>query len=80
MPEVKVFTRSNCTFCDQAKELLSAEGIQYSEVYQAEGTVPQIYVDGNHVGGFQELMNTYLEESNWNSLFKKELLNETQTY
>lgn len=80
MVDVKIFSRKNCTFCEQAKELLSAEGIGYEEIYQAEGTVPQIYVDGKHIGGFQDLMNNYLEESNWNNLFKKELLNETQTY
>lgn len=80
MVEVTIFSRDNCSFCQQAKELLSSEGILYDEVYQAEGTVPQIYVDGRHIGGFQELLNNYLEESNWNNLFKKELLNETQTY
>lgn len=79
MTQVKIFSRSSCRFCQQAKELLAAEGIHYQEVYQAEGRVPQIFVNGERIGGFEELMNVYLEESRWNNLFNKELLNETKT-
>lgn len=70
MSEVIVYSKNNCPFCVQAKNLLTLKGISYSEVkidedqdarafVLAEGhrTVPQIYRDGKLLveGGFQGL-------------------------
>ena len=59
-----------CPFCVQAKRLLKERAIPYDEidvsddaelraqmVERAGGkrTVPQIFIDGKHVGGFVEL-------------------------
>jgi glutaredoxin 3 len=64
-----VWSKHNCTFCDLAKKLLEQKGIEYEERKIDEGwsreqlleavptarSVPQIFLDGVHVGGFQEL-------------------------
>lgn len=64
-----VWSKYHCPFCDQAKALLEAKGIQYEEKKIGDGytkedllesvptarTVPQIFMDGELVGGFTEL-------------------------
>ena len=65
-----VYSKANCPFCDQAKNLLKLKNIQFEEVrvdLQPEGrefimneghrTVPQIYKDGRVFvqGGYQGL-------------------------
>jgi glutaredoxin 3 len=65
-----VYSKANCPFCVQAKNLLTLKGIEYEEVridlepearefVLSEGhrTVPQIYKDGKVFveGGFQGL-------------------------
>jgi glutaredoxin 3 len=65
-----VYSKANCPFCVQAKNLLTLKGIEYDEVridlepearefVLSEGhrTVPQIYKDGKVFveGGFQGL-------------------------
>ena len=67
---VTVYSKNNCPFCVQAKNLLKLKGIDYTEVQidedasakdfiLAEGhrTVPQIYKDGKLLveGGYQGL-------------------------
>ena len=70
MATVEIYTKSTCGFCHMAKRLLNAKGVSYAEVdimtqpkrraemiQRANGrsTVPQIFVDGVHVGGFDDL-------------------------
>ena len=64
-----VWTKPGCTFCDMAKGLLKQKGIEYEERNIAEGwdvqdllkqvptgrTMPQIWLDDKHVGGYYEL-------------------------
>ena len=71
-----VWSKDNCTFCDQAKALLEQRNIAYEEKKIGYGytredlleavptarTVPQIFVNNNHVGGFTELRR-YIEET-----------------
>jgi glutaredoxin len=71
-----VWSKDNCTFCDQAKALLEQRNIEYEERKIGHGytredllesvptarTVPQIFVNNNHVGGFTELRK-YIEET-----------------
>ena len=69
MPEVKVYTWSNCPFCVRAKDLLSRKGVPFEEI-DLDGkddelmalrkrtglrTVPQIFVGETLVGGFTDL-------------------------
>ena len=67
---VIVYTTEPCGFCRQAKDLLSARGVSYSEVNLAKDpdgradlvaltgqmTFPQIVVGRRSIGGFRELL------------------------
>jgi len=70
MARVMMYTTTVCPFCVQAKRLLRERGIPYDEinveddgdlrsemVTRAGGrrTVPQIFIDDAHVGGYEEL-------------------------
>lgn len=71
-----VWSKDNCTFCDQAKALLEQRNIAYEEKKIGYGytqeqlleavptatTVPQIFVNKNYIGGFTELRR-YIEET-----------------
>ncbi len=76
MPNVEIYTSPSCGYCHAAKRLLVQKGVSYSEVdvarhperrpemtQRANGrrTVPQIFIDGRHVGGCDDLYA--LEES-----------------
>ena len=64
-----VWSKYHCPFCDQAKALLTAKNIEFEEKKIGDGftkedllaevpnarTVPQIFLDGNLIGGFTEL-------------------------
>lgn len=64
-----VWSKDQCAFCEQAKALLRLQGIEYEERNIQHGwtreqllesvptarTVPQIFLDGKHIGGFAEL-------------------------
>jgi glutaredoxin 3 len=64
-----VWSKDACPFCVQAKALLESRGIEYEErnitknwskeqlleAVPTARTLPQIFLDDQHVGGFQEL-------------------------
>ena len=64
-----VWSSVGCAWCDKAKTLLKSKGIAYEEkligsVYKKEDlleavpgarSVPQIFLDGEYVGGFDQL-------------------------
>ena len=64
-----MYTTERCPFCVMAKRLLAAEGAEFEEVSvderrdlrdwlveaSAQATVPQIFINGDSIGGFQEL-------------------------
>jgi glutaredoxin 3 len=64
-----VWSKDNCPYCDQAKSLLTQKGIAFEERKIGQGwtreqllesvptarTVPQIYLNGEYVGGYTEL-------------------------
>jgi glutaredoxin 3 len=64
-----VWSKDQCPFCDQAKALLKQRGIEFEEKKVGHGytreqlleavptarTVPQIFLDGELIGGFTEL-------------------------
>ncbi len=59
---LKIITKNDCPYCVRAKALLSQNDISYQEIDRknVEGfpykTVPQIWLDGNYVGGYNELV------------------------
>jgi glutaredoxin-like protein len=66
--QVAVLTREGCDFCAKAKALLKGLGYDYAEVpldhrirtrvigaVTGRGTVPQIFINGQHIGGLEDL-------------------------
>ncbi len=71
MADVEIYTTPFCPYCHRAKNLLKQKGVDYSEydVMMAAGkraemrdrasgrnTVPQIFIDGRHIGGSDDLI------------------------
>jgi glutaredoxin len=72
---IKIYSKTNCPYCVAAKNWLKQKGYVYEEVlmdddgerkkfYESVGngvrTVPQIYVDGERIGGYSELTKSHL--------------------
>lgn len=70
MAEVEIYTTRVCPYCIMAKELLDDKGVDYREIavdgnpdrmneaIERSGgkkTVPQIFIDTCHIGGYDEL-------------------------
>ena len=70
MARVEIYTKIFCPYCTRAKRLLEARGASYEEyditmsgsnraemIQRANGrtTIPQIFIDGRHVGGSDDL-------------------------
>jgi len=70
MAKIEIFTKFFCPYCSRAKALFDRKGADYEEidvtmdragfdamVDRAGGarTVPQIFIDGKHVGGSDDL-------------------------
>jgi glutaredoxin len=53
-----IWSKYHCPYCDQAYKLLQSKG--YEAVPTAR-TVPQIFLDGELVGGFNELRKKLTE-------------------
>lgn len=72
-----IWSKDACTYCVQAKALLGQKGIDFEERKIGDGytkedlleavpnarTVPQIFLDGELVGGFTELRAKFLAEA-----------------
>ena len=69
MKSVTIYTGSLCNFCDAAKKLLARNNAEYKEINVAtvdgamdemiakangKRTVPQIFFDDQHIGGYDE--------------------------
>ena len=70
MKQITMYSGPSCNFCDAAKRLLSRNNLEYNEIdistesglidemiKKANGkrTIPQIFFDDHHVGGYVEL-------------------------
>lgn len=70
MKPVEIYTTQTCPYCIAAKRLLTKKGVTFTEIdvgrdpalrdamtRRANGgrTVPQIFIDGKHVGGSDDI-------------------------
>jgi glutaredoxin 3 len=70
MADIELYTTKACPYCVRAKRLLDSKGAGYREIDVSEDTalreammakaggrrsVPQIFIDGHHVGGCDDL-------------------------
>ena len=70
--QITIYSKPNCIYCDKSKALLKGLGLTYEEkvfgkdfkspeeLYEAVGkqvrTMPQIKIDGELVGGYNQLV------------------------
>lgn len=75
MKTVEIYTKSNCIYCNKAKAWLKNKQIEFTEIeinsFNKElllervphaRTVPQIFVDGVYIGGYEDLIKTNIFE------------------
>jgi glutaredoxin 3 len=77
--KVIVWSKYQCSYCDQAKALLTQKGIEFEERKIGDGytredlleavptarSVPQIFLGEKHIGGYTDLVK-YIEETGFN--------------
>jgi len=74
--QVALLTREGCPHCARAKALLTEQGLDYAEIalpsktrskvvgaIANRGTVPQVFINGEHIGGADEL-EVWIKKSN----------------
>ena len=70
--EILVYTSDDCSFCNLAKDLLKNKKLNFKEINISKDnnlkkkmmeetnglmTVPQIFINSKHIGGYDELNN-----------------------
>ena len=70
MAKVEIYTKAFCPYCTRAMRLLASKGVEPEEhditmggprraemIQRAQGrtTVPQVFIDGRHIGGSDDL-------------------------
>lgn len=70
MAKVEIYTKAFCPYCSRAMRLLGSKGVEPTEyditlggpkraemIDRAHGrtTVPQVFIDGRHIGGSDDL-------------------------
>lgn len=76
MASVEIYTKATCPYCIRAKRLLDMKKVDYREIgvdfdrdaraemiQRANGrtTVPQIFIDGEHIGGCDDLFSLEMD-------------------
>jgi len=71
MAKIEIYTQPFCPFCARALRLLQSKGVDFQEIDAPAGTqarkdarersggrssVPQIFIDGRHIGGCDDLV------------------------
>jgi len=70
MPKVEIYTQPWCPYCERAVALLQRKSVAFQEINAPHGTaqrneamarsgrstMPQVFIDGRHVGGCDDLM------------------------
>lgn len=71
MAEIEIYTQPWCPYCARALHLFQAKGVAFREIEAPHGTkereestrrsggrssVPQIFIDGRHIGGCDDLV------------------------
>ena len=85
--EIIIYSKQNCTFCNKAKHLVKTLGYEYTEKKMEEfdspqamledigkqvRTMPQIKIDGQLVGGHNQLVEYFADMGKVN--FKGEII------
>ena len=76
MTKIRVYSKGYCPFCTAAKALLSSKDLEFEEIdvlnspkrfkemveLSNRRTVPQIFFDQQHIGGYTDLLDHYATE------------------
>lgn len=76
---IEIYGKPACPFCDKAKALCELRDLKYTykslgtdytreelmETFPTARTVPQIVINGNKIGGYEQLMK-YIDETGYN--------------
>ena len=68
-----IYSKPDCPYCVRAKTLLNAKGIMFTEsiigrdvlredfaeMFPDQKTVPLIFIDGNRIGGYTDLVEHF---------------------
>ncbi|MEI6985241.1 MAG: glutaredoxin 3 [Rhodospirillaceae bacterium] len=70
MTEIVIYSSAHCGYCARAKKLLNDKGVTYTDIDLSKSpshrlemieraggrsTVPQIFINGHHIGGCDDL-------------------------
>jgi len=70
MAKIEIYSTTVCPYCNSAKKLLAKKGMQYAEIMVDQNpdefatmlqrsngrrTVPQIFINDTHIGGFDDI-------------------------
>lgn len=75
MPEIVMYATATCPYCQRARRLLQRKGVNYTEIRvdqephlwnemqtrSKRSTVPQIFIDDYHVGGYDDTVALDIE-------------------
>ncbi len=71
MAKIEIYTQDFCPYCARALGLFQKKGVPFEEKYAPQGsdnrkeaiarsggrtTVPQVFIDGRHIGGCDDLI------------------------
>ncbi len=70
MAKIDIYTKPYCPYCERAKDLLETKGVEFTEIVASNDpalraemnersgryTYPQVFIDGQHIGGSDDLM------------------------
>jgi len=75
--EIKVYSKSNCSWCDALRTFMNKKGVAYTEIkidaaienleelrmlFPEAKTVPQMFVDDVRIGGYEASIRYFNEE------------------
>ncbi len=76
MPNIVMYCTETCPFCLRAEGLLGKKGVQYKKILiddnemlfqemvtkSGRDSVPQIFIDNKHIGGFDDLVELDIDD------------------
>tara|TARA_B100000073_G_scaffold122616_1_gene99941 strand:+ start:1696 stop:1962 length:267 start_codon:yes stop_codon:yes gene_type:complete len=87
--KITIYSKNNCAYCTKAKHLLKTLGLEYEEkmmesfssvdemledIGKKVRTMPQIKIDDKLIGGYNQLVEYFVEQGKVN--FKGEIISE----
>ncbi len=76
MAHVMMYYTNTCPFCNNAEKLLASKGVEIEKINTEQepekfakivaqigsSSVPQIFIDGQHIGGFDDLSELDMDD------------------